>query len=221
MRLLNRLNNDCCCTCGLKKGICIVNQLVEDSIITNDNLTAYYNDNKFIKNIKLDKSKYPNLINIKYEGTSIIPNPENCLIEQDEDINLCLEFLNAIEINIDDSDIHDITNVLNKNYYHLLKLDTPCQENCCCKYSFIALFKDIYISPDINSKKFKLGVSGICKNLPISDIGNVINHKLIVIALDCDVGWFLYREVISDNGEEIIVVKIYLVPLCKIYGVIN
>lgn len=59
-------------------------------------------------------------------------------------LNYRLEFLNAIELNVDDADVQSIINILNKNYYHLLVLDTPCEENCCCKYSFIQLFKDIY-----------------------------------------------------------------------------
>ncbi|MEG0238381.1 MAG: hypothetical protein RR628_02080 [Clostridium sp.] len=188
-------SNDCCCTCGLKKAICIINQLIDLDLVDSDKLLdVYYASDLSLSKSILKESLYPNLISLIKEENGV----------ETVNIELCLEFLNAVAIN-PASDYQSIINILNKNYYHLLSLETPCDENCCCKNSFIDYFKDKYLQPTYEDRVFKLGVCGINAPIPTGD------NKCTVIHLDYDVGWFL------DIKNSLI----YLVPLCKIYGAIK
>lgn len=187
--------NGCCCSCGLKKAICILNQIKELDLIDNTTLLdVYYDSNLKLKESTLKESLYPNLILVEGKDES------NNSIK----INLCLEYLNAVAFKAKSNDYQSIINMLNRDYYHLLRIETPCNENCCCKYSFISYFKDKYLQSNHEDRLFKLGVCGIATPIPQGA------EKLVVVHLDYDLGWFL----------DIINATFYLVPLCKIYGVI-
>lgn len=187
--------NGCCCSCGLKKAICILNQIKELDLIDNTTLLdVYYDSNLKLTESTLKESLYPNLILVEGKDES------NNTIK----INLCLEYLNAVAFKAKLNDYQSIINILNRDYYHLLRIETPCTENCCCKYSFIAYFKDKYLQSNHEDRIFKLGVCEIATPIPQS------NENLVVVHLDYDIGWFL----------DIINATFYLVPLCKIYGVI-
>ncbi|MCE9676790.1 hypothetical protein LPC27_13525 [Paraclostridium bifermentans] len=194
---MNDFNNQngCCCSCGLKKSICILNQIKELDLIDNTTLLdVYYDSNLKLKESTLKESLYPNLILVEGKDES------NNSIK----INLCLEYLNAVAFKAKSNDYQSIINILNRDYYHLLRIETPCNENCCCKYSFISYFKDKYLQSNHEDRLFKLGVCGIATPIPQG------TEKLVVVHLDYDIGWFL----------DIINATFYLVPLCKIYGVI-
>lgn len=190
---MNNNVNNCCCSCGLKKAICLINNL-GDLVDSTDKLTVYFDGELTIKKATLKESKYPNLYltigNFDNTSTSI-------------NMNVCLESLNAICIKPTSGNYMSIINILNREYNCILSLQIPCNENCCCKYSFLSFFRDKYIEPDPSKRLFNIGICGI----PITD--NIIKNKLTFIHCDYDVVWLLDPTL----------ALIYLVPLCKIYGV--
>lgn len=191
--------NNCCCTCGLKKAICIIEKL-GNLVDSTDLLTVYYDSNLTVTKATLQSSDYPNLVRVI--GKSTINN-----VTTDISLDLCLEYLNAICINPASNNYQLIINELNKDYSSIMTLNIPCNENCCCKYSFISFFKDTYTQMDPADRSFKLGISGV------SPTDSLSTNKLNIIHCDYDVAWLLD----TTPGDS----KIYLVPLCKIYGIIK
>lgn len=193
----DNINNNCCCTCGLKKAICIISRL-GDLIDATGKLTVYYDSNLTVTKATLQDSKYPNLIKVIDETTNQAT---------DITLDLCLEYLNAICIKPASNSYQLIINELNKDYCSIMTLNVPCNENCCCKYSFISYFKNTYTQIDPANRSFKLGISGV------SPTDSLSINKLNVIHCDYDVVWLLD----PTPGDS----KIYLVPLCKIYAIIS
>ncbi|RDY24988.1 hypothetical protein CHF27_001955 [Romboutsia maritimum] len=161
-------SKDCCCSCGLKKAICILTSL-NSLIDTNEKITIYYSNTSPITNASILNSHYPSLVLIN--GT----NNSNNTVES----YICVDCINAIKVYPKNNDYQSIINILNGEYNSPICLTLPCIENCCCKYSIAGYLKDKYIT--MSNRNFNVS---LC-NSP-HDILNVS-----VIHLDYDVAWLL------------------------------
>ncbi len=185
---------DCCCTCGLKRALCILNRL--DYLI--EKITVWYCNTSADSIIR--DSKYPNFILL-----------EQTIGNKNIYSQVCIESINVIKISPNtpsgsiNPDYQSIINELNKEYKTPLSLSINCDENCCCKESAMMYLVDKYIESEINKREFIVRVSS-----PPSTISPSYN-KVSVVHLDYDIVWLL------DSSEKVL----YIVPLCNICGFVD
>lgn len=165
MQNYNNPINNCCCSCGIKKGICMLKNL-SDLI---ESHTVYYTCGSSDGVIK--DSKYPNFILIE---------------EASKNINICIEDINFIKIEPVGGNYQHIINELNKQYVSPFVLCVPCDENCCCKSSSASYLKDKYLEPDPAERKFIINIKGETSTIPTTP-----RNKVSVVHLDHDIVWVL------------------------------
>lgn len=194
----NNINN-CCCSCGVKKALCIIKNL-KNFIDTSRVYYSCGNSNGEIKD-----SKYSNFILLEEETN------ESFLSEKKLYINLCIEDISFIEIIPKDLNYQSIINELNKEYASPLTLNTNFDENCCCKFSTISYLVDKYLECNPLKRQFYLNVNGLTNTVPpfLDSCSSICT--VTVLHLDYDVVWLL------DSVNKII----YLVSLCSICALID
>ena len=182
---MNMYNNECCCSCGIKSGLCIIDMIKEFIESTKLVITCGSIEGE----IKDDK--YPNFLLV--ETTQEKPNKY-----------ICIDDINYIEIIPKENSYLSILNILNMNYQIPLFLETPCEENCCCKFSAIRFMQDKYKQTEDEKKKFNIRFKGIKIN--DGEASYEVLEDIYVVYLDYDIVWLRNRE----NT------RLYIASLCNI-----
>lgn len=197
--------SNCCCTYGMKYGICILQDLIDIESLIESYQFYYACGNSSIED-KLAKSKYPNFILLQEE--IIQPQPPNKI----KSTNICIEDIDYIKIIPKENESAKIINELNKYYISPSVLHINCDENCCCKNSAIAFMKDKYMNLEWGNRQFIVELKD--NNYIIPDNPTAPQEPtnfVTIIHGDYDIAW------LWDQQTQVF----YLVSLCKICALID
>lgn len=188
------IDNNCCCDCSLKQGICILDEIISSNLV--DNISINYNIDQITATIT--PSLYGNLLHINYTLDEIQISKDICISK--------INFFKIVPVN---EDYQSIVNILNKYYQSPFCIYVnDCNENCCCKDSFTNYLRDKYLEQDPQNRSFTLEFESLGNNKNIPD-SNDDDSSVVVSQLDDEIVWAI----------DLLNKTVYLASLCQISSV--